>query len=56
MTDYRAAYWVDDETGAEIRLTAEEHAEWTDEDLITEGTRFAALLEIDLTTGKIVIA
>lgn len=53
---YRAAYWVDRSTGAEVRLTSEEHASLSDEELIAEARRYAEELgDMDLSYGEIVI-
>ena len=54
MTTYRAAYWTD-EQGAEVVLTLPEHAELSNEELITEALRYAKEIGLDLSYGEIVI-
>jgi len=54
QTTYRAAYWTDGE-GAEVVLTAPEHADLSDDELLAEAQAEAERAGVDLTTGRIEI-
>lgn len=54
MKTYKAAYWKN-EHGAEIVLTAPEHSNLSDKELIEEAIKEAGKIGLDLYSGEIVI-
>lgn len=55
MTTYRAAYWIAEDSQADVVLTGEEHQHLSDDELMALAIREAAEIGLEIGDGEIVI-